>query len=57
MPSFVSMAAAQIPGLFDAGQTPATSAGSTGVAAAPKLEWIKPSLAGLPQHDAVQRWL
>ena len=30
------------------GQTVANSAGWTGVAATPKLEWIKPSLVGLP---------
>jgi len=42
------MAAGQIPGLCNTAETPATSAGCTGVLATPKLEWIKPSLVGLP---------
>jgi len=46
--TFISHAAAQIAGLCNAGQTPATSAGCTGVLVTPKLEWIKPSLIGLP---------
>jgi len=45
---FATVGAAQIYGPLQYGQTPATSAGSTGVPAAAKLEWIKPSLVGLP---------
>jgi hypothetical protein len=45
---FAAAGAAQIYGPLQYGQTPATSAGSTGVPATAKLEWIKPSLVGLP---------